>query len=89
MAIGADARAIFRMVLREGLALSATGMVIGLLGALWLAHVGVSLLFGVSARDPVTFASVTLVLTAIAAVACGVPARRAMKIDPNAALRQG
>ncbi len=89
MAIGANAREIFRMVLREGLALSATGTVIGLCGALWLARAGASLLFGVSARDPVTFVSVALGLIAIAAVACGVPARRAMKIDPNAALRQG
>jgi putative ABC transport system permease protein len=89
MAIGANAHEIFRMVLREGLALSAAGTAIGLCGALWLARAGASLLFGVSARDPVTFVSVSLVLTVIAAVACGVPARRAMKIDPNAALRQG
>lgn len=89
MAIGASARTIFGMVLGEGLALSAAGTVIGLCGALWLARAGASLLFGVSARDPATFVSVALVLFAIAAVACYVPARRAMKIDPNAALRQG
>lgn len=89
IAIGADARAIFRMVLHEGLTLAGMGIVIGLFGALWLGHAGASLLFGVSASDPVTFVSVALVLFAIAAVTCYVPARRAMKIDPNVALRQG
>jgi putative ABC transport system permease protein len=89
MAIGADARAIFRMVLHEGLTLAGMGTVIGLFGALWLGRAGASLLFGVSASDPVTFVSVALVLFAIAAVTCYVPARRAMKIDPNVALRQG
>jgi putative ABC transport system permease protein len=89
MAIGADARTIFRMVLHEGLALAGVGAVIGLFGALWLGHAGASLLFGVTAGDPVTFVSVALVLFAIAAVTCYIPARRAMKIDPNVALKQG
>jgi ABC-type antimicrobial peptide transport system permease subunit len=77
------------MVLHEGLTLAGMGTVIGLFGALWLGRAGASLLFGVSASDPVTFVSVALVLFAIAAVTCYVPARRAMKIDPNAVLRQG
>jgi predicted permease len=89
MAIGADTHAIFRMVFREGIVLSAAGSAIGLLGALWLGRAGASLLFGVSPRDPVTFISVVLALTAIAAAACYIPARRAMKIDPNVALKQG
>ena len=87
MAIGASAGAIFRMVIREGLTLSLTGMVLGLVGAWWLASAAASLLVGVTATDPWTFAAVSLLLTGVAVAACYFPARRAMKVDPIMALR--
>ena len=88
MAVGAQAGEIFRMIILEGLKLSLTGLVLGLLGALWLGQAGSSLLFGVTATDPVTFTTVSLLLTAVATSACYFPARRAMKVDPMVALRQ-
>jgi predicted permease len=87
MAIGAQAGDIFRMIIGEGLMLSLTGVAIGLLGAWWLGRAGSSLLFGVTASDPLTFAVVALLLTAVAVAACYFPARRAMKVDPLVALR--
>jgi len=89
MAVGAEAGKIFRMILAEGLKLSLAGLVLGLLGALWLGQAGSSLLFGVTPTDPLTFFVVSLLLIAVAAAACCVPARRAMKIEPIVALRQG
>jgi putative ABC transport system permease protein len=86
-AIGAPTAAIFRMVLGEGLMLSVIGLVLGLLGALALGRVASSLLFGVTASDPVTFMAVALVLVAVALAASYVPARRAMTVDPIVALR--
>jgi predicted permease len=87
MAIGAGAGDIFRMIIGEGLALSLTGLAIGLAGAWWLGRAGSSLLLGVTASDPLTFATVSLLLTAVAAAACYVPARRAMVVDPIMAIR--
>ena len=87
MAIGAQAGDIFRMIIREGLTLSLTGVAIGLVGALWLGRAGSSLLFGVTASDPLTFTTVSLLLTAVAVAACYFPARRAMTVDPVVALR--
>jgi predicted permease len=87
MAIGAQAGDIFRMVIREGLMLSLIGVAIGLVGAWWLGRAGSSLLFGVTAGDPLTFATVSLLLTAVAVAACYFPARRAMRVDPIRALR--
>jgi predicted permease len=88
MAVGAQAGQIFRMIIREGLKLSLTGLVLGLVGALWLGQAGSSLLFGVTATDPLTFITVSLLLTAVATAACYFPARRAMKVEPIVALRQ-
>jgi len=88
MAVGARAGDIFRMIAREGLRLSVTGLVLGLVGALLVGRAGSSLLFGVTATDPLTFAIVSLVLAAVAAAACYFPARRAMKVEPIVALRQ-
>jgi putative ABC transport system permease protein len=88
MAVGAQAGKIFRMILGEGLKLSLTGLIFGLLGALCLGQVGSSLLFGVTATDPLTFLLVSLLLIAVAVAACYFPARRAMKIEPIVALRQ-
>jgi putative ABC transport system permease protein len=87
MAIGARAGDIFRMIIGEGLRLSLTGLALGLVGAWWLGRVGSSLLFGVTATDPLTFTAVSLLLAAVATAACCLPARRAMKVDPIVALR--
>ena len=87
MAIGAQAPEIFRMIIREGLKLSLTGLIVGLVGALWLGRAGSSLLYGVGAGDPLTFVTVSLLLTTVATAACYFPARRAMKIEPIVALR--
>ena len=82
MAVGAQAGEIFRMILGEGLKLSLTGLVLGLVGALWLGQAGSSLLFGVTPTDPLTFITVSLLLIAVAVAACCFPARRAMKVEP-------
>jgi ABC-type antimicrobial peptide transport system permease subunit len=88
MAVGAQAGDIFRMMIREGLTLSLIGLALGLVGALWLGQAGSSLLAGVTATDPLTFTTVSLLLTAVATTACYFPARRATKVDPLVALRQ-
>ena len=87
MAVGAQAGDIFRMIIGEGLMLSVTGAALGLVGALWLGRAGSSLLFGVTASDPLTFMAVSLLLTAVAMAACYFPARRAMRVNPLLALR--
>ena len=84
IAIGAQAGEIFRMIIGEGLMLSLTGVALGLVGAWWLGRAGSSLLFGVTASDPLTFVAVSLLLTAVAIAACYFPARRAMKGGPDA-----
>jgi putative ABC transport system permease protein len=87
VAVGAQPGNIFRMMIAEGLKLSMVGLALGLVGAWWLWRAGSSLLFGVTATDPLTFLAVSLLLTAVAAVACYFPARRAMRVDPIVALR--
>jgi putative ABC transport system permease protein len=87
MAIGAQAGDIFRMIIGEGLTLSLTGLAFGLVGAWWLGRAGSSLLVGVPPSDPLTFTTVSLLLTAVATAACYFPARRAMRVDPIRALR--
>jgi predicted permease len=87
MALGGGAGHIFRMIVGEGLTLSLTGVALGLVGAWWLGRAGSSLLFGVTASDPLTFTAVSLLLTAVGIAACYFPARRAMKVDPVVALR--
>jgi putative ABC transport system permease protein len=88
LAVGAQAGDIFRMIIGEGLMLSVTGVALGLVGASWLGRAGSSLLYGVTAGDPLTFATVSLLLTAVAMAACYFPARRAMRLDPILALRE-
>ena len=87
MALGAERSRILRMVLRQGLELTAAGSVIGLTAAALLTRVMASLLFGVSTTDAVTFAAVPLVLMATATIASYVPAMRATRVDPVVALR--
>jgi putative ABC transport system permease protein len=87
MAIGAQPADIFRMMIGEGLTLSVTGLALGLVGASWLGRAGSSLLLGVTPSDPLTFTTVSLLLTAVAAAACYFPARCAMTVDPIVALR--
>jgi putative ABC transport system permease protein len=87
MAIGAQPGDIFRTILGEGLTLSLIGLALGLVGAWWLGRAGSSLLFGVTASDPLTFMTVSLLLTAVAAAACYFPARRAATVDPIVAWR--
>jgi putative ABC transport system permease protein len=88
MAVGAQAGDIFAMIIAEGLRLSLAGLVLGLVGASWVVRAGSSLLFGVAARDPLTFVSVSLLLTAVTVAACYFPARRAMNVEPVVALQQ-
>jgi ABC-type antimicrobial peptide transport system permease subunit len=87
IALGASHGDIVRLVLRQGLQLAAVGAVIGVVAAAIAARGIASVLYGVSAHDPLTMAAVTLLLLGIAAVACYVPARRAMRVDPIVALR--
>jgi ABC-type antimicrobial peptide transport system permease subunit len=88
MAVGAGTGQIFRMIIGEGLRVSLLGLALGLAAAVYLARAASSLLFGVSATDPSTLAAVSLLLIIVGAAACYFPARRAMRVDPNVALRQ-
>ena len=87
MALGAEPRSIFGLVLRRGTVLAAIGFLIGLPAAFALARLVSSLLFGVGAADGFIFSAATFMLAAVAVLACYVPARRAMRVDPMVALR--
>jgi predicted permease len=88
VALGSTAAAVFRLVLREGLVLVGIGLVLGGIGSLLLRHTLESLLFGVSATDPLVLLLVSGVLGVVAVVACCMPALRATKIDPLVALME-
>ncbi|HEX9003612.1 MAG TPA: FtsX-like permease family protein, partial [Blastocatellia bacterium] len=87
MALGANRRAVLRLVMADGLRLAGVGVAIGLGASFALTRLMSGLLFGVSASDPRTLVGVTLLLTAVALLACYIPARRAAKVDPMIALR--
>ena len=87
LALGATRGEVFRLILGRGMTLAVIGAIIGLGGAYWLTRVMESLLFSVSRTDPVTFVAVPLTLIAVAALACYLPARKAMRVDPVMALR--
>ena len=87
MALGAQAKDIRTLVVGRGAKLAAIGTIIGLAGAFALTRLLSSLLFEVRPDDPLTFAAVAILLVAVALLACYVPARRAMRVDPMIALR--
>jgi len=87
LALGAQQANVLQMVLRQGTKMALVGVVIGMGAAFALTRLMTSLLFGVTARDPLTFAAVAALLFLVALLACYMPARRAMRVDPIAALR--
>jgi ABC-type antimicrobial peptide transport system permease subunit len=87
LAVGATRGGIVALVMREGLAIASTGLVAGLAGAVALNRLFATLLFGVTPTDPGTLTAVTFTIAIVATVACGLPAWRASRLDPNAVLR--
>jgi putative ABC transport system permease protein len=87
IALGATQENILRLVVRSGLLLAMTGLGIGLVGAVALTHVMRSLLYGISATDPLTYVGISILLLLVCCIACYIPARRAAKIDPLVSLR--
>ena len=87
MALGAEPRNVFALVLAQGARLAVSGIAIGLSASFVLTRALSSELFGVSATDPLTYAGVALLLCGVALLACYIPARRAMRVDPMVALR--
>jgi putative ABC transport system permease protein len=87
MALGAQTRDVMLMIVSQGFKLVLVGLGIGLIGAFALTRVIASLLFGVTAKDPITFAAVAMLLATVALLACYIPARRATRLDPLEALR--
>jgi len=87
MALGAESRQVSWLILKRGLMQTAIGLGIGLVGAFFLSKVMRSLLVAITPSDPVTFASITVILIVVATAACLLPARRATRVDPLIALR--
>jgi len=87
MALGADRQGVLRLIVREGLTVALAGIAAGAAAALLLSRTLAALVYGVSIRDPSTYVAVTVVLTVVALFACVVPAIRASRVDPMAALR--
>ncbi|MFZ0922122.1 MAG: FtsX-like permease family protein, partial [Candidatus Acidiferrales bacterium] len=87
MALGAKPADVLRMVIRQGITLTLIGVAIGIIVALGVTRLINSMIFGVTPYDPITFITVAVVLLAVAFLACYIPARRAMRVDPMVALR--
>jgi putative ABC transport system permease protein len=87
MALGASTRDVLRIVLGEGIRIALVGVGVGVAAALGLTRLLTQIIYGVSANDPLTFAGVAILLTAVALLACYIPARRAMRVDPIVVLR--
>ena len=87
MALGAQTRDVLKLVVKQGMSLAVIGISLGLIASLALTRLMKSLLFGVSATDPLTFVVIAALLTFVALIACYIPARRAAKVDPIVALR--
>jgi putative ABC transport system permease protein len=87
VALGAQPRDVLRLVVGRGMRLALAGVAIGIAGSFLLARLLASQLFGVTASDPATFATVSALLAGVALAACWIPARRATKVDPMTALR--
>ena len=87
MALGAQRRDVFKLVLRKGLILVACGSAIGLVACYWLSRLVSNQLYGISPNDPTTLLSVAVLLVGVALLASYIPARRATKVDPLVALR--
>jgi putative ABC transport system permease protein len=87
LALGAQPGQVLQLVLKQGLLLTSVGIALGLVGALALTRVLSGLLFGVGATDPATFATIVSLLSVVSIIACYLPARRALKVDPVIALR--
>jgi ABC-type antimicrobial peptide transport system permease subunit len=88
MALGAQPRSVLILVLREGLLLTFAGLTAGIAGAVLITRTMQALLFGVSPTEPGVFGAIAALLLMVAVLACWVPARRAMRLDPLQALRQ-
>jgi ABC-type antimicrobial peptide transport system permease subunit len=88
MALGAKTRDVIKLIVRQGMGLTLIGAVIGLMLAMAVTRLLTSLLYGVTATDPATFAGVVLFVIVVAVIACYLPARRATKVDPMLALRR-
>jgi putative ABC transport system permease protein len=87
LALGARPGDVFRLIIGRGMALASTGSVLGLAGAWSIGRFLESMLYQIKPTDPITLASAPVVLLAVALLACYVPARRAMRVDPMTALR--